>query len=118
MIKKKICFCRDTETQVDTLNAKQVWVPTKYSYDKYAKKILPIKMKMIGYAERKILHDINPKIAKSWKEIEKGDSITIIDDIQTATISNKEIDTVQEFFSSKEQLLKSIEKNAVKRPTS
>lgn len=117
MIKKKICFCRDTETQVDMLNAKQVWVPTEYSYDKYAKKMLPIKMKMVGYAERKILHEINPKIAKSWKEIEKGDTTTITNDIQTANISNKEIDTIQEFFSSKEQLLKSIEKYAAKRPS-
>lgn len=114
MIKrKKICFCVDTETQVDILNAKQIWVPTKYSYDKYVKRMLPINKKMIGYAERSILHEINPKIAKSWKEIEKGDSEVIIDDANTSPI-DKELNTIQEFFATKEQLLEAINKNRVK----
>lgn len=116
MIKKKICFCSDTDIQVDILNAKQVWVPTKYSYDKHAKRTLPIDMKMIGYADRKILHEVNPQIASSWKEIDKGDSTIIIGDTHVGVI-DKELNTIQEFFSSKEQLLKAIEKNAVKKPT-
>lgn len=116
MIKKRICFCTDTDTQVDILNAKQVWIPTKYSYDRYAKRMLPIDMKMIGYADRKVLHEVNPQIASSWKEIERGDSTIIVGDTHTGVI-DKELNTIQEFFSSKEQLLKAIEKNAVKRPT-
>ena len=115
MTKKKICFCTDTDTQVDVLNAKQVWVPTKYSYDKFAERMLPIDMKMIGYADRKVLHEVNPQIAPSWKEIEKGDSTIIVDDTHTGVI-DKELDTIQEFFPSKEQLLKAIEKNAARRP--
>jgi hypothetical protein len=111
MIKrKKICFCRDTETQVDILNAKQIWVPIKYSYDSHVKRVLPIDMKMIGYTERSVLHEINPKIAKSWKEIDKGDSDIIIDNVQTSPV-DKELDTIQEFFVTKEQLLDAINKN-------
>ena len=72
-------------------------------------------MKMIGYADRKVLHEVNPQIAPSWEEIEKGDSTIIVDDIHISVI-DKELNTIQEFFSSKEQLLKAIDKNAVKRP--
>ena len=116
MIKrKKICFCRDNETQVDILNAKQIWVPTKYSYDSYAKRVLPIDMKMIGYTERSILHEINPQIAKSWEEIDKGDSNTVIDNVQISPI-DKELDTIQEFIVTKEQLLEAINKNMAKHP--
>ena len=71
---------------------------------------------MIGYAERKILHDINPQIAKSWTEIEKnGDSEIVIGGVNTSSTS-KELGTIQEFFSSKEQLLKAIDKYAVRKP--
>jgi hypothetical protein len=78
--------------------------------------MLPIDMKMIGYADRKVLHEVNPQIASSWKEIERGDSEIIIGDTHTGTASDV-LNTTQEFFSSKEQLLKAIEKIAVKKPT-
>jgi hypothetical protein len=116
MIKKKICFCTDTDAQVDILNVKQVWAPIKYSYDRFTTRMLPIDMKMIGYADRKVLHEVNPQIASSWKEIERGDSEIIIGDTHTGTASDV-LNTTQEFFSSKEQLLKAIEKIAVKKPT-
>jgi hypothetical protein len=77
--------------------------------------MLPIDMKMIGYADRKVLHETNPQIAPSWKEIEKGDSEIIVGDTHTGVVGNV-LNTTQEFFSSKEQLLKAIEKNAVKKP--
>ena len=115
MIKKKICFCKDTDTQIDILNAKQIWVTTRYSYDRYAKRMLPIDKKMIGYADRKVLHDVNPQIASSWREIDKGDSSILIDDVSLSPV-DKELNTVQELFSSKEQLLDTIKKYAVKKP--
>lgn len=69
MIKrKKVCTCRDTDTQVDELNAKEIWVTTSWKYDKYAKRTVPYNRKSIGYIERKILHEIDPRW-DLWKEI-------------------------------------------------
>lgn len=119
MIKrKKVCTCRDTDTQVDELNAKEIWVTTSWKYDKYAKRTVPYNKKSIGYIERKILHEIDPRWAPDWRKINDTvmEPYQIMDGlVEIAVFDYKKKDTEQNFYVDKEQVLQAIKKIAVKR---
>jgi hypothetical protein len=120
MIKrKKVCTCRDTDTQVDELNTKEVWVTTSWKYDKYAKQTVPYNKKSIGYVERKILHEIDPRWASDWRKIDYTvtEPYQIMGSlVEIAVFDYKKKDTEQNFYTDKEQLLQAINKIAVKKP--
>lgn len=120
MIKrKKVCTCQDSETQVDGLNAKEIWVTTSWKYDRHINKLLPYNKKSIGYVERKILHEIDSRWAPDWRKISDTvmEPFQIMDGlVEIAVFDYKKKNTEQNFYTDKEQLLLAIKKIAVKKP--
>lgn len=119
MIKrKKVCICRDTDIQVDESNAKEIWVTTSWKYDKYAKRTVPYDKKSIGFVERKLLHEIDPRWAPDWRKIDdtKMEPYQIMDGlVEIAVFDYKKKNTEQNFYTDKEQLLDAINKVVVKK---
>lgn len=120
MVRKRLCFCTSydgTDETIDVLDVKEIWVTTKWSYDKYNKQMLTLNNKSIGFVDRDILHQINCEVASSWREISvSGDSYVLMEGVDIATVSDSVWDTTQDLYDSKDGLLNAINAVLVKKP--